>query len=122
VPFILKSWDAVTGEMMSMGESMKDPASQESVRRMVAFMQHNAVLSAICIWLIFAFSFMGFATIGGIIGVSIFEKRRGQPDPPQWPPSPEGYPPSFTPTSPPPGGPIPPPGQAPYGGGEPPPY
>jgi hypothetical protein len=123
VPFILKSWGAVTAEMIARGEAMNDPASQQSVKRMVEFMQNNAVLSAIFIWLLFALLFMGFSTLGGIIGVAIFEKRKGQPSPPQWPPPPEGYPPpGFAPPGPPPGGPSPPPGQAPYGGGDAPPY
>jgi hypothetical protein len=123
VPFILRSWGALTAEMMARGEAMNDPASQQSVKQMVEFMQNNAVLSAMCIWLIFAALFMGFGVLGGIIGVSFFEKRKGQPDPPQWPPPPGDYPPpSFTPPGPPPGGPTPPPGQAPYGGGDPPPY
>jgi hypothetical protein len=123
IPFILKSWGSLTAEMMARSEAMNDPASHETVKRMVEFMQNNSLLSALFIWMIFAVLFMGFATIGGVIGVSIFEKRRGQPDPPQWPPPPDGYPPpGFVPPSPPPGGPIPPPGQAPYGGGEPPPY
>lgn len=123
VPFILKSWGAVTAEMVARGEAMNDPATQESVRRTVEFMRNNSVLSALLIWLIFALLFMSFATLGGVIGVSIFEKRKGQPYPPQWPPPPEGGPPpGFAPPTPPPGGPIPPPGQAPYGGGEPPPY
>jgi hypothetical protein len=86
-------------------------------------MRNNSMLSALLIWLIFALLFMSFATLGGVIGVSIFEKRKGQPHPPQWPPPTEGSPPpGFAPPSPPPGGPIPPPDQAPYGGGEPPPY
>ncbi|HVG19442.1 MAG TPA: hypothetical protein VNI02_10335 [Blastocatellia bacterium] len=122
VPFILKSWGALTAEMLARGEAMNDPASQESVKRMVEFMRNNAALSAIFISLIFAVLFMSFATLGGIIGVAIFEKRKGQPYPPQGPPPAGGYPPGFAPPSPPPGGPIPPPGQAPYGGGEPPPY
>jgi uncharacterized membrane protein YeaQ/YmgE (transglycosylase-associated protein family) len=123
VPLILKSWGTLTAEMIARGEAMNDPASQESIKRMVEFMQNNAVLSAILIWLICALLFMGFATLGGIIGVALFEKRKGEPYPPQWPPPPEGYPPAgFAPPGPPPGGPTPPPGQTPYGGGDQPSY
>jgi hypothetical protein len=123
LPFILMSWPAVTAEMLARGEAMNDPAQQESIKRMVEFMQNNRVLAAILIWFIFACLFMGFATLGGIIGIAVFEKRKGEPYPPQYPPPPGDYPPpGFAPPGPPPGGPTPPPGQAPYGGGDPPPY
>ncbi|HEX8185116.1 MAG TPA: hypothetical protein VF747_10205 [Blastocatellia bacterium] len=123
LPLILTSWGAVTTEMLARGEAMSDPSQQESVKRMVEFMQNNAVLSALCVWLMFALLFLGFGTLGGVIGVAIFEKRKGDPYPPQWPIPPGDYPPpGFTPPGPPPGGPTPPPGQSPYGGGDPPPY
>ncbi|MFP5262735.1 MAG: hypothetical protein ACLGJB_12595 [Blastocatellia bacterium] len=122
VPFIMMSWGAVTAEMVARGEATNDPATQESVRRVVDFMQNNSLLSALLIWLIFALLFMSFATLGGVIGVSIFERRKGQPNPPQWPPPDGGPSQGFAPPSPPPGGPIPPPDQAPYGGGDSPPY
>ena len=123
VPRILKSWGAVTAEMTARGEAMNDPASQESIKRMVEFIQNNSVLSAILVWLILALLILGFSTLGGLIGVAIFEKRKGEPSPPQWPPPPDGYPPpGFAPPGPPPGGPSPPPGQSPYGGGDAPPY
>ena len=123
LPFMLMSWDAVTAEMLARGKAMSDPAQQESVRRMAEFMQNNAVLSSLLIWFIFAFVFMGFATLGGIIGVAIFEKRKGEPYPPQGPPPNDVYPPpGFAPPGPPPGGPMPPPNQPPYGGGDLPPY
>jgi Na+/proline symporter len=123
VPRIVKSWDEVIGEMIAKGEAMNDPASQESIKRMVEFIQNNSVLSAVLVWLIFALLMMGFATLGGLIGVAIFEKRKNQPYPPQWPPPTDGFPPTgFAPPGPPPGGPAPPPGQSPYGGGDAPPY
>lgn len=120
-PITLMGWDAFTAAMLERSDTIADSASRESFKQAVVFMQNHALLSSLLIWLIFAILSMGFAALGGVIGVSIFEKRKGQPFPPQWPPPPEGYPPpGFAPPSPPPGGPIPPPGQAPYGGGEPP--
>ena len=46
-------------------------------------------------WLILAAVGTGFATLGGVIGVSLFEKRKGQqmPPPPPVPGSYPGYPP-----------------------------
>lgn len=60
------------------------------------------VVGALVSWFIASVISIGFAAIGGLIGVSLFEKRKGQ-YPPQGPPP--GYPP--------PG--YPPPGEAPYG-------
>jgi hypothetical protein len=123
VPIMRMFWGTLTAEMLARGEAMNDPASQESVKRMVDFIQNNPTLSALLVCFIFGIALMGSATLGGIIGVVIFEKRKGQPGPQQWPPSSGDYPPpGFAPPGPPPGGPTPPPGQAPYGGGDPPPY
>lgn len=52
-----------------------------------------------------ALLFVGFSTLGGLLGVALFEKRKGQAPPPQYPPPP-GYPPGYPPNYPPP----PPPG------------
>ena len=71
-------------------------------------------------WCITSVISVGFSTIGGLIGVSIFEKRKGQ-YPPQAPPPSGGFPPGYAPPSPPPGGPQRP-GEAPYGASDPPTY
>jgi hypothetical protein len=49
------------------------------------------------IWLVFTLIAVGMATLGGIIGVAIFEKRKGNQPPPVYPPQdypPPGYGPS----------------------------
>jgi hypothetical protein len=124
LPFMMMSWGPLTAEMLARSEAMNDPASHESVKRMVEFMQNNALLSGVFLWLICAILFMGFATLGGLIGVAVFEKRKREPPSPQWPPTPGvpppgvpppgSVPPGFAPPGPPPGGPVPPPGQPPY--------
>jgi hypothetical protein len=57
--------------------------------------------------------FIGFSTLGGLLGVALFEKRRDQPPPPQYPP---GYPPQYPPNYPPNYPPQYPPPSAPSGG------
>jgi hypothetical protein len=40
--------------------------------------------------------YVGFSTLGGLLGVAMFEKRRNQPPPPQYPPQyPPPYPPNY---------------------------
>ncbi|HWO01202.1 MAG TPA: hypothetical protein VNS63_18215 [Blastocatellia bacterium] len=77
-------------------------------------------IAALLGWLVVSVISIGFSALGGVIGVAMFEKRKGQQPP--FPPSPPQYGgPGFAPPGPPPGGP-PPPGQAPYGQGPPPSY
>jgi hypothetical protein len=39
---------------------------------------------------------LGFTVLGGLVGVALFEKRKNQPPPPQYPPSyPPQYPPNY---------------------------
>jgi hypothetical protein len=113
-----------------MGEVSNNPQVREQMQQMIAEMQRQAatqsvgqkLVSALFAWLITAVIYIGFATLGGIIGVAMFEKRKGQPMPPMAPPGAPGYGPGFAPPGPPPGGPAPPPGEPPYGGGDRPPY
>lgn len=67
------------------------------------------LLGALVGWFITSIISVGFSTIGGLIGVAIFEKRKGQ-YPPQAPP---GFPPGPPPQR---------PGEAPYGASDPPTY
>lgn len=100
-------------------EAIRQSQSQSTAQKLLAAIMSGVMYGAIII---------AFSTIGGIIGVALFEKRKGQQPPtggPGYPP-PGYYPPGFTPPTPPPSGPppgnAPPPNEPPYGGGQPPPY
>lgn len=121
VPITLLQWNNVISQVEQRAEASSDPASREAMRQVLAVMQSHPVLIALGIWLIFAIVGIGVAAIGGVIGLAMFEKRKGQQYPPEAPPPGAGFPPGYAPPGPPPGGP-PPPGQAPYGGSEPPSY
>ena len=115
VPLMLSRWDQVVEAMRQSAGNQSDPSAQETLNNIVAFLQNNSVAGAFLFWLIFAVAVIAMATLGGVIGVALFEKRKGEPYPPQGPPP--GYPPpppGFTPPGPPPGGPTPPPDQPPY--------
>lgn len=121
VPITLLKWSTIVSQIEQSAEASSDPASRETIRQIISVMQSHPALIALGIWLIFAIVGIGVAAIGGVIGVAIFEKRKGQQYPPQVLPPTAGFPPGYAPPGPPPGGPRPP-GQAPYGGSEPPPY
>lgn len=109
IPVTLARWDQVVEAIKQQAANQNDPNSQESFNSFVAFLQNHPVLSASLLWLMVAIVIIGLATLGGIIGVAMFEKRKGE----QYPPP--GFPPSdFTPQGPPPGGSTPPTDQPPY--------
>lgn len=83
-------------------------AMEEAIRNAENQGLAERLVGALVIWCITSIISVGFSTIGGLIGVSMFEKRKGQ-YPPQAPP---GFPP---------GGPQRP-GEAPYGASGPPTY
>jgi hypothetical protein len=117
VPLMLMRWPAMVEAMRSQAQTRNDPDTQRVINSLVTFMQQNAVLAALLGWLLFALFAVGMATLGGLVGVAIFEKRRMPPPPPP------GYPPGYPPQGPPPGYPPPgyaPQGQPPYGGQTPP--
>jgi hypothetical protein len=93
----------------------QDPNARAQIDQMMRMYQNRpfaeAIVQALLYWLIGAVVTIGFAALGGLIGVLLFEKRKGGP--PQGYPPPPGYPP----TPPPPGYPPQPPPGAPYGGG-----
>jgi uncharacterized membrane protein len=82
-------------------------AMEEAIRNAQNQGLGERLLGALVGWGITSVISVGFSTIGGLIGVSMFEKRKGQQYPPQAPP---GFPP---------GGPQRP-GEAPYGASDPP--
>jgi hypothetical protein len=110
VPVTLLQWNNVISQIQQRAEASSDPASREAINQLVTIMQGHPVLIALGIWLIFAIVGVSVAALGGMIGVAIFEKRKGQ----QEPPSSEGFPPGYALPGPPAGG--APPDQAPYGG------
>jgi MFS-type transporter involved in bile tolerance (Atg22 family) len=113
VPLNLLQWNAVISQIEQRADTSSDPASRAAVQQLLTAMQDHPVLISLGIWLIFAIVGIGVAAIGGVIGVSMFEKRKGQQDPPDGGNPPTGY------TTP---GQQSQPGQAPYGGTQPPSY
>ena len=118
VPLTLLQWKTAVSQMQQRADSVSDPASREVVRQMTDIMQSRPALIALGLWLLFTIVGVGMAALGGVIGVAIFEKRKGQsPTQPPYPPA--GFPPGYAAPDPPPGGPTLP-SQPPYGGSEPP--
>lgn len=122
VPLTLLQWKSVVSQMQQRADSVSDPVSRETVRQMTDAMQSHPALIALGLWLLFAIVGIGMAALGGVIGVAMFEKRKGQPpsQPPYSPAGfpPAGFPPEYAAPDPSPGGPALP-GQPPYGGTEP---
>jgi hypothetical protein len=93
-------------------------AMEEAIRNAENQGLGQRLVGALVGWCITSVISVGFSTAGGLIGVAMFEKRKGQ-YPPQAPPSSGGFPPGYAPPGPPPGGPQSP---APYSANEPPTY
>ncbi|HEX5732279.1 MAG TPA: hypothetical protein VF131_05535 [Blastocatellia bacterium] len=114
--------EAAITQMQDAAYQQSDPNARRIVMQMVD-MVRDQPLVFILIWCaVIAVFFVAFSTLGGILGVAMFEKRKGQPMPPMAPPGAPGYGRGFAPPGPPPSGPAPPPGEPPYGGGDRPPY
>jgi hypothetical protein len=93
----------------------QDPNARAQIEQAMRQYQNRSfaegLVQALIYWVIGAVITIGFGALGGVIGVALFEKRKGGP-PQGYPPPSSGYPP------PPPGYPPQPPGPgAPYGGG-----
>ena len=110
VPLTLLQWKTAVSQMQQRADSVSDPASREVVRQMTDIMQSRPALIALGLWLLFTIVGVGMAALGGVIGVAIFEKRKGKS---------AGFPPGYAAPDPPPGGPTLP-SQPPYAGSEPP--
>ncbi len=121
VPLSLLQWNSIVAQMEQRADNVQDAATREMMTQIFATMQNHPVLIALAVWLVFAIVGIGVASLGGLIGVAMFEKRKGQQYPPQAPPSSGGFPPGYAPPGPPPGGPQRP-GEAPYGASDPPNY
>ena len=121
VPLTLLQWSGLVAQMQQRSDNFPDAASREMMNQIIAMMQSNPVLISLAVWVMFAILAVGAASLGGVIGVAIFEKRKGQPYPPQPPLSSGGFPPvGYSP-------PVPPeastqhsqPPQPPYGSSDP---
>jgi len=96
-----------------LAESNGSPDMQEWVRKVKELSESQTpaqrLISALPILIAAGVLFTGFSTLGGLLGVALFEKRRDQPPPP--PPYSPGYPPQYPqnyPQQPPPGAGYPP--------------
>lgn len=112
VPLNLLLGSSNTQSLREIADATDNLAFREGMLQVTAMMQDHPVLFALCTWFVTSILYVAFASIGGMIGVAMFEKRKGQQ-----PPAPgyggAGFPPPGSP---------PPPGQAPYGQGPPPSY
>ncbi|MGH9769502.1 MAG: hypothetical protein ACREAB_18920 [Blastocatellia bacterium] len=82
--------------------SINNPDFQEMIQKVNEASANQTpaqrLISALPGFIVFAILFVGFSTLGGLLGVALFEKRRDQLPPPQYPPS---YPPNYPPNPPP---------------------
>ena len=116
VPISIIFNQAGLGVVKSLFDQMNDPqiraAMDEALKAQENQGMAERLVAALLGWLVVSVISIGFSTLGGLIGVAMFEKRKGQQ-----PPAPgyggAGFPPPGAP---------PPPGQAPYGQGPPPSY
>ena len=101
------------GLFIRLAEMSNDPNLQERIRKMIEESanqpQAEKLVSALIFLVIVSVVYIGFSTLGGLLGVALFEKRRNQPPPPQYPPGyppqyPPNYPPNYPPQYPPPSG------------------
>jgi hypothetical protein len=114
VPLSLLQWNNVIAQMQQRSENFPDAASREMMTQIVATMQNHPVAISLGFWVLFAILAIGAASLGGLIGVALFEKRKVQ-YPPQAPPTSEGFlAPGYPPT--PPSSTLQPPYETPYGG------
>jgi len=105
VPLSLLRWNTVISQMQQRADNVPDAASREMVKQMTDTMQSHPAVIALGLWLLFAIVGVGMAALGGVIGVAMFEKRKGQ-YPPQPPYSPAGFQQNHAAPDPSPGGPA----------------
>jgi hypothetical protein len=116
VPLALLFNEAGLSFLQNLLSQVTDPKAREMLDQAIRQSQSQGMaerlVAAVGSWLFISVVSIGFATLGGLIGVAMFEKRKGPPYPMQPPP---GYPPPGYP----PGGGYPPqpPPSAPYGTG-----
>ena len=82
IPLQLLTTGLTSGFYKGMMESVADPEVRRAMEQAMAQQRTGdigaQILGALFSWFIGSIIFIGFATLGGLIGVSIFEKRKGQ--------------------------------------------
>ncbi|HEY7183259.1 MAG TPA: hypothetical protein VIC84_17635 [Blastocatellia bacterium] len=81
-------------------ERTNDPNIREAIQRIGEMLVNQSPAGRILLTLagmaVVTVIYVGFSTLGGLLGVAMFEKRRNQPPPPQYPPQyPPPYPPNY---------------------------
>ncbi|HMG35414.1 MAG TPA: hypothetical protein VKM94_15860 [Blastocatellia bacterium] len=95
VPIELLGWSASLENARQMSDQFQDVASRAVFSQMMNYLEDHPLGALLIFWLAFAFLGTGMAALSGVIGVSLFEKRRTQPPspPPPAPPPPSEPPP-----------------------------
>lgn len=105
IPISLVFNQAGLSVLKSVFESFNDPQIREAMDQAIRSSQNQGMgerlLGALLTWFVVSIVSVGFSTIGGLIGVGLFEKRKRQ-YPPQAPP-PTGFSPDYGPAGSPPG-------------------
>lgn len=95
VPLALMMGEGMTISMLErVADVVNDPQAREQIREAIEQMQRQSagqsmgqrLLGQLFFWFIGAVITVGFAALGGIIGVALFEKRKGQQPPGGYPP------------------------------------
>jgi hypothetical protein len=84
IPLGILAGSALNGLIVKMLENA-DPSSARQMQRQMA---NQSILGSVMFGFIWALLLILFSTLGGLVGVPIFEKRKGNPNPP---PPPQGF-------------------------------
>ncbi len=84
IPLAILIGSAMNGIIVRMLENA-DPASARQMQRQ---MMNQSIIGKVLFGFVWALLLILFSTLGGLIGVPIFEKRKGNPN---LPPPPQGY-------------------------------
>jgi hypothetical protein len=105
IPLGLVFNEASVSLLRQISSRLNEPQIREMIEQQMRAVQDQPIaerlMGALFSWFVISVISVGFATLGGVIGVAIFEKRKGQPMPPS--PGPGYPPPGFTPPDAPPG-------------------
>lgn len=86
VPLMLLEWSGIAARMNQSTGNVSDIATREAVKQLTDAMQGRPAFFALGVWIIFTVVSVGMATLGGMIGVAMFEKRKGGQPPPTFSP------------------------------------